>query len=98
MVNGLGICDPQAIFLHDNISIRVQFLPTPRKEAYPKRPIPASYVSIFLQNALLEDTHPFVLPVPLVSCHRMGEMASFNTRRVQRYRISMMGSLDLGCP
>jgi len=96
-MDGLGIRDPQAYFLYDNISTRSQLRPTPRKEAYPKRPVPASYVSILLQNVLLKNTHPFALPVPLMSCPRIGEIV-LRVRKIQIYRVSKTGSSVPGRP
>jgi len=67
-----------------------------RKETHSKRPIPAGYVSIFLQKALFDCIRLSVLPVPLVSCSRIGEIVSRSVWGTHGYRISKKDSLVLG--
>ena len=66
-MDGLGVGDPQALYLYDRVSITMAHSPTPKDEAYTKRPVPASYGSVICQESLLNFTQPLALPPPRMS-------------------------------
>ena len=74
VVNGLGVSDPQTLFLHDSIRTRVTAQSTSRK-TNPKRPVPGSYGPVVFENAFLKGTRFLTLPPPYVSCFRLFKTA-----------------------
>ena len=46
------------------------------REVYPKYSVPASDCSVFVENALLNDTRFFKIPPPLMSCSGICEIMS----------------------
>lgn len=74
MVDGLGVSDPQTLFLHNRIGLRGTIRMTPGNEAHPEQPVPTNYGSVFFQKFLLEDTGFFTLPPPSVSCSGVREI------------------------
>ena len=67
-MDGLGVGDPYAFFLQGRVSVRIALRPALTKNANPKRPVPANYVSVFFQEPLLYDVRIFTLPPPFVPC------------------------------
>jgi hypothetical protein len=65
MLDGLGVGDPQAVFLlqrEDTLRL------IHGKTAHPKQPIPANDGSVFFQKLLLDDNGLARYPRPCVTC------------------------------
>ena len=97
-MDGLWVRDPQAFFLRDGITVRNQLRAIAEREVYPKRAVPASYASVFFQNALFDDTRFFTVPEPKVACSRICEAVLFSMCGTRRYRVSKMDSSALERP
>ena len=80
MVDGLGVGNPQAVFLHNSISAMTTPRQIPWEEAHPKRPVPARYSSVFFQKLLFDGSGLPIQPPPCMSCFEFCERMSLNLR------------------